>query len=208
MPRLPIAVLISGGGTTLRNLIEKQKSGDLDVDFRVVISSRVDALGLRIASEAGIPTRVIRKRDFRDANDHSNAVFLAIRDTGAELVVMGGYLEHLLIPIDFENRVLNIHPSLIPAFCGKGMYGLRVHEAALQFGVKITGCTVHWVDNQYDHGPIILQQACHVLPDDTPESLQQRVFALECQALPAAIKQIASTWLTTTPKTPVNPPSV
>lgn len=193
MPRLPIAVLISGGGTTLRNLIEKQRVGELDVDFRIVISSRANVRGLHIASEASIPTQVIRKRDFANASDHSQAVFDAIRDCGAQLVVMGGYLEHLLIPKDFELRVLNIHPSLIPAFCGKGMYGLHVHEAALKFGVKISGCTVHWVDNEYDHGPIILQRACEVRPEDTPDSLQQRVFALECEALPAAIQQIAKT---------------
>lgn len=193
MPRLPIAVLISGGGTTLRNLIEKQKAGELDVDFRIVISSRSNVRGLHIASESSIPTQVIRKRDFENATDHSAAVFGAIRDSGAELVVMGGYLEHLLIPKDFELRVLNIHPSLIPAFCGKGMYGLHVHEAALKFGVKISGCTVHWVDNEYDHGPIVLQRACEVRPEDTPETLQRRVFALECEALPAAIQQIAKT---------------
>jgi phosphoribosylglycinamide formyltransferase-1 len=104
---------------------------------------------------------------------------------------MGGYLEHLLIPNDFENRVVNIHPSLIPAFCGKGMYGLRVHQAAIDFGVKISGCTVHFVDNQYDHGPILLQRACEVLEGDTAETLQKRVFELECEALPEAIARIA-----------------
>jgi phosphoribosylglycinamide formyltransferase-1 len=104
---------------------------------------------------------------------------------------MGGYLEHLLIPSDFENRVINIHPSLIPAFCGKGMYGLNVHQAAIDFGVKVSGCTVHYVDNQYDHGPILMQRVCEVFEDDTAETLQQRVFQLECEALPAAISQIA-----------------
>lgn len=194
MRNLPIAVLISGGGTTLRNLIDQQRAGTLPVDFRLVISSRKDARGLDFASQAGIPTRVIRRRDFSDPLLHSQCVFDAVRESGAELVVMGGYLEHLGIPADFDRRVMNIHPSLIPAFCGKGMYGLRVHEAAIEFGVKISGCTVHWVDNQYDHGPIILQRACEVLPSDTPEQLQQRVFALECEALPEAIRQCANTW--------------
>lgn len=191
MSNLPIAVLISGGGTTLRNLIAKRTEGTLPVEFRLVVSSRRDAPGLQFASQAGIPSRVIRKRDFTDPESHSQAVFSAIRESGATLVVMGGYLEHLLIPPDFDHRVLNVHPSLIPAFCGQGMYGLRVHEAAIRAGVKISGCTVHWVDNQYDHGPIVLQRSCDVLPDDTPEILQKRVFALECEALPDALRQCA-----------------
>jgi len=192
--RLPIAVLISGGGTTLRNLIQLRDEDRLPVEFRLVISSRADARGLHYASDAGIPTLVLRKRDFPTPAQHSESVFDAIRQTDAALVVMAGYLEHLLIPPDFENRVINIHPSLIPAFCGQGMYGLRVHEAALRFGVKVSGCTVHFVDNQYDHGPIVIQRACEVLADDTPESLQRRVFSLECEALPAAIRQIAERW--------------
>jgi phosphoribosylglycinamide formyltransferase-1 len=118
-------------------------------------------------------------------------MFDEIRRSGATLVVMGGYLEHLLIPDDFYNRVINIHPSLIPAFCGKGMYGLHVHKAAIEFGVKVSGCTVHYVDNQYDHGPILLQRSCEVLETDTAESLQKRVFELECQVLPEAIAAIA-----------------
>ena len=105
---------------------------------------------------------------------------------------MGGFLKHVLIPPDFENRVINIHPALIPAFCGQGMYGLRVHEAVLDYGAKVTGCTVHFVDNQYDHGPIILQRTVEVLPDDTPESLQARVFAAECEAYPEALRLLAS----------------
>jgi phosphoribosylglycinamide formyltransferase-1 len=191
MSSVPIAVLISGGGSTLRNLIAKRTEGTLPVEFRLVVSSRRDAPGLQFASQAEIPSRVIRKRDFADPESHSQAVFNAIRGSGASLVVMGGYLEHLLIPPDFDHRVLNVHPSLIPAFCGQGMYGLRVHEAAIRAGVKISGCTVHWVDNQYDHGPIVLQRSCDVLPDDTPEILQKRVFALECEALPDAIRQCA-----------------
>lgn len=191
MSQLPIAVLISGGGTTLRNLIEKQRHGTLPVEFRLVISSRKDARGLEFARDAHLPTDIIRRRDFTDPQSHSQKVFDAIRRSGASLVIMGGYLEHLLIPPDFDHRVMNVHPSLIPAFCGHGMYGLRVHAAAIESGVKVSGCTVHWVDNQYDHGPIILQRTCEVHPNDTPESLQQRVFALECEALPDAIRHIA-----------------
>jgi phosphoribosylglycinamide formyltransferase-1 len=187
---LPIAVLISGGGTTLRNLIQKQSENQIDVDFRLVVSSRSDAAGLQIAASASIPTTVVRKLSSESGQEHSARVFDPIRALGVQYVIMGGYLQHVLIPDDFENRVINIHPSLIPAFCGKGMYGLKVHQAAIDFGVRVSGCTVHFVDNQYDHGPIILQKTCEVLKDDTAESLQQRVFALECEALPEAIRQL------------------
>jgi phosphoribosylglycinamide formyltransferase-1 len=191
-PRIPIAVLISGGGTTLKNLIQCAAQGALPVEFRIVISSTSKAKGLEIASAASIPTLVVTKKKADSAEAHSESVFSAIRQSGAELVIMGGYLQHILIPHDFENRVINIHPSLIPSFCGKGMYGHHVHQAALEFGVKVSGCTVHYVDNQYDHGPIILQRACDVLPDDTADTLQRRVFELECLALPEAIRQIIS----------------
>ena len=187
---LPIAVLISGGGTTLRNLIQKQADNQIDVDFRLVMSSRSDAAGLQIAASASIPSLVVRKLPSESGQEHSARVFDPIRSLGVQYVIMGGYLQHVLIPDDFENRVINIHPSLIPAFCGKGMYGLKVHQAAIDFGVRVSGCTVHFVDNQYDHGPIILQKTCEVLKDDTAESLQRRVFSLECEALPEAIRQL------------------
>ena len=189
---LPIAVLISGGGTTLRNLIELRDRGSLPVDFRLVVSSKKDAGGLKIAEAASIPTEVISKKKADSAEQHSENVFSLIRKAGAQLVVMGGYLQHVLIPTDFENMVINIHPSLIPSFAGKGMYGLKVHQAAIDFGVKVSGCTVHFVDNEYDHGPIILQRTCDVLTSDSAESLQRRVFELECQALPDAIRIIAA----------------
>ena len=187
---LPLAVLISGGGTTLRNLIQKQSESKIDVDFRLVVSSRSDAAGLQIAASASIPSIVVRKLPSESGQEHSARVFDPIRALGVQYVIMGGYLQHVLIPDDFENRVINIHPSLIPAFCGKGMYGLKVHQAAIDFGVRVSGCTVHFVDNQYDHGPIILQKTCEVLKDDTAESLQRRVFSLECEALPEAIRQL------------------
>lgn len=188
---LPIAVLISGGGTTLKNLLNCRDRGELPVDFRLVVSSNSAAKGLGYASAARIPAVVVEKTKGVSPAAYSEAVFGHCRAAGAELVVMGGFLKHVLIPADFENRVVNIHPSLIPAFCGKGMYGLHVHEAVLKFGAKLSGCTVHYVDNEYDHGPIIAQAAVPVLDDDTPEALQQRVFAAECAALPAAIRRIA-----------------
>ena len=188
---IPIAVLISGGGTTLKNLIELRDRGELEVDFRLVVSSRKEAGGLAFAEAASIPCVVAPKRKSQTAEDHSESIFGPIRSAGANLVVMGGYLQHVLIPTDFENRVINIHPSLIPSFSGKGMYGLRVHQAAIDFGVKVSGCTVHFVDNEYDHGPIILQRTCDVFESDTAETLQKRVFELECLALPAAIRSLS-----------------
>lgn len=189
---LPIAVLISGGGTTLRNLIDKIAAGDVNAEIRLVISSNPNARGLEFAEEAGVRSLVIQKSDHPAPQSFSDAIFSACREAEVQLVVMGGFLKHVLIPPDFENRVMNIHPALIPAFCGQGMYGERVHHAVLDYGVKVTGCTVHFVDNQYDAGPIILQRVVDVLPDDTPQSLQQRVFAVECEAYPEAIRLFAA----------------
>lgn len=188
---LPIAVLISRGGTTLRNLIERIAAGELPAEIVLVVSSNPDAAGLTFASAAGIPTRVVEKQRHDVPESFRDAVFDACRRAGVQLVVMGGYLKHVPIPPDYENRVVNIHPALIPAFCGRGFYGLRVHQAVLDYGVKLSGCTVHFVDNEYDHGPIILQRAVPVLDDDTAETLARRVFAAECETYPAAIRLIA-----------------
>ncbi|MFO7907734.1 MAG: phosphoribosylglycinamide formyltransferase [Planctomycetota bacterium] len=189
--KLPIAVLISGGGTTLRNLIARVDAGQLDVDIRLVVSSSSRAQGLQFAAEAGIETQVVRLRDSGSEEAFSEAIFAACRKAAVELVVMGGFLKHVLIPDDFHNRVINIHPALIPAFCGQGFYGLRVHESVLEYGAKVSGCTVHFVDDQYDHGPIILQRVVPVREDDTPEELAARVFEAECEAYPQAIQWIA-----------------
>lgn len=191
MSRFPIAVLISGGGTTLKNLIEWQRIGQLSVEFALVISSNATAKGLEFAREAGIPCEVVSRKCFTHGNAHSEAVFGLCRKHNVRLVVMGGYLDLLEIPADFENRVTNIHPSLIPAFCGKGFYGERVHKAVIDMGVKLTGCTVHFVDNQFDHGPIIAQRACAVLDCDSAASVQRRVAELEYQLYPEAIDAIA-----------------
>jgi phosphoribosylglycinamide formyltransferase-1 len=188
---LPIAVLISGGGTTLKNLLTKIDAGILPVSIKLVIASSSQAKGLNYAREAGIATLVVRERDYETTKAFGDAIFAAMRESGIELVVMGGFLKFLPIPPDFENRVVNIHPGLIPAFCGKGFYGLHVHQAVLDYGAKISGCTVHFVDNVYDHGPIILQRVVEVHDDDTAESLQKRVFEQECEAYPDAIRLIA-----------------
>jgi formyltetrahydrofolate-dependent phosphoribosylglycinamide formyltransferase len=193
MPRpFRIAVLISGGGTTLRNLIEKIAAGRLPVEIALVVSSSPTAGGLQFAAEAGIPSAVIERKAFASQDDFSRAIFDHCRRARADLVVMGGFLKRITVPEDFAHRVVNIHPALIPAFCGDGFYGHRVHEAVLAYGAKLSGCTVHFADNQYDHGPVILQRAVPVLDDDTPETLAARVFAAECEAYPEAIGLIAT----------------
>ncbi len=187
----PIAVLISGGGTTLRNLLDRIEAGTLGVQVRLVISSSAKAGGLQFATDANIPSLVARRKDYDTPEAYSAAIFDPCREAGIQLVVMGGFLKHVLIPDDFENRVINIHPGLIPAFCGQGNYGHHVHHAVLDYGAKISGCTVHYADNQYDHGPIILQRTVPVLDDDTTDTLAARVFEQECEAFPEAIQQIA-----------------
>ncbi len=191
-PSLPIGVLISGGGTTLRNLIEKIEAGELAASVRIVISSSATAGGIAIATEAGLPCEVVPRRSFDSAEGYSAALFDHVTRAGVALVVMGGFLKRLVVPGEFQHRVMNIHPALIPAFCGHGCYGRRVHEAVLQRGVKLTGCTVHFVDNEYDHGPIILQRAVPVLDGDTPQTLAARVFEQECIAYPQAIRLFAA----------------
>jgi phosphoribosylglycinamide formyltransferase-1 len=186
-----IAVLISGGGTTLKNLLEKIAAGRLTVAIPLVIASTPNAGGLRFAKEANIAALVLEQKNFPDQEAYSRKIFDACRLHDIDLVVMGGFLKRLTIPPDFANRVVNIHPGLIPAFCGQGYYGHHVHEAVLEYGAKLSGCTVHFADNEYDHGPVILQQAVPVLEDDTPETLAARVFQAECEAYPAAIQLIA-----------------
>ena len=190
--QLRLVVLISGGGTTLKNLLEKMAARRLDVEIPLVISSNSQARGLEIAGSAGIATKVITPQSQATPEAYSEAIFGACREAGAQYVVMGGFLTYVPIPPDFENRVLNIHPALIPAFCGKGFFGHRVHEAVLEYGARVSGCTVHFVDNQYDHGPVILQKTVPVLDDDTPETLAARVFAAECEAYPEALRLLAS----------------
>lgn len=187
----PIAVFISGGGRSLANLIAYRDHEGLPIDIRLVVSSSSKVRGVEIAQQAEIPTRVVLKSKHPDPDDYCRAMFDPCREAGVKLVVMAGYLKHVLIPSDFERRVINIHPSLLPSFGGPGMYGIRVHQAALDRGVKFSGCTVHYVDNQYDNGPIILQRVCDVEAGDTAETLAARIFREECKALPAAIRLCA-----------------
>ncbi|MEX2560508.1 MAG: phosphoribosylglycinamide formyltransferase [Pirellulales bacterium] len=193
-PRSPLklVVLISGAGTTLKNLVEQIVAGRLDARIELVVSSSGEARGLDFARQAGIPTEVIEPERFASSEAFGSAVFGACRAVEPDVVAMAGFVKFVPVPADFELRVLNIHPALIPAFCGRGFYGPRVHEAVLEYGVKLSGCTVHFVDNQYDHGPIILQRAVPVAGDDTAESLAARVFEAECQAYPEALRLLAS----------------
>ncbi len=161
------------------------------MDIRLVISSSPTAKGLAYAEEIGAETVIVDKKSSSSDDAFCDSVFAPCREQGVELVVMAGFLKHVLIPSDFENRVMNIHPGLIPAFCGRGYFGLRVHSAVLEYGAKISGCTVHFVDDEYDHGPIILQRVTEVREDDTPESLAARVFETECEAYPDAIQLFA-----------------
>lgn len=188
---LRLAVLLSGTGTTLQNLLDRSADGRLRAQIVLVVSSKPDAFGLERARKAGVPTAVVVRKECADAAEFSRRVFEHVRRAEAQLVCMAGFLQLLPIPDDFLGRVMNIHPALIPAFCGKGMYGHHVHEAVLASGVKESGCTVHFADNQYDHGPIILQRTVPVLDGDTTDALAARVFEQECEAYPEAIRLFA-----------------
>jgi phosphoribosylglycinamide formyltransferase-1 len=186
----PIAVLITGGGTTLQNLIDRIAAGRLPVRIVQVISSRADAFGVERARRAGLPVEVFSRKQFSTLESFSERTFDVCRKAGMKLIAFGGYLQLLKIPDDYRMKVLNIHPALLPAFGGKGMYGHHVHEAVLESGAKVSGCTVHYVDDQYDHGPIIAQRTVEVRDDDTPDTLAARVFAQECELYPAAIRAV------------------
>ncbi len=188
---LRITVLISGGGTTLRNLLEHRTAGKLNAEIVQVISNNPKAGGIEFAEAHQIPVEIVNHRDYRSVAELSEAIFDRCRLVHSDLIVMGGFLRQVVIPSDFEHRVINIHPSLIPSFCGAGMYGQRVHQAVLDYGCKLTGCTVHFVDNEYDHGPIIAQRAVDVFATDSADTLARRVFETECDLYPAVINVIA-----------------
>jgi phosphoribosylglycinamide formyltransferase 1 len=191
-PPLRVAMLLSGSGTTLQNFLDRIADGRLRAEIVLVVSNKARAFGLERARRAGIATAIVQREQAGSLESFSQRIFAACREARAELVCLGGFLQLLHVPDDFLGRVLNIHPALIPAFCGKGYYGHRVHDAVLAYGAKVSGCTVHFADNQYDHGPIILQRAVPVLEDDTAESLAARVFEQECEAYPEAIQLFAN----------------
>lgn len=189
---LKLAVLISGGGTTLTNFLEKRAAGELDIEVPLVIASRPDCGGVDKAKAAGLRCEVVRRRDFQDISEFSTTIFALCREVGADLVTLAGYLSLIHIPEDFQYRVMNIHPALIPAFCGHGFYGHKVHEAVVARGVKVSGCTVHFADNEYDHGPIIGQKTVPVSGTDTPDQVAANVFQAECELYPEMIRLFAA----------------
>ena len=190
-PPIKIAALLSGGGTTLQNLLDLISADQLDARVELVVSNNADAFGLERARQRNIQTLVVNRKAADSREEFSRRIFDACRAAKVDLVCLAGFLQLIQVPTDFLGRVMNIHPSLIPAFCGKGFYGHHVHEAVLAYGAKITGCTVHFADNEYDHGPIIMQRAVPVMEGDTPETLAQRVFDAECKAYPEAIRLFA-----------------
>ena len=189
-----IAVLVSGGGTNLQALIDAQGKVLQHGKIKLVISSKPDVYALQRAEQAGIEHCVVAKRDYVTQEEFSNAILQQLQSHQIDMIVLAGYLSILdeTIIRAYPNRIINIHPSLIPSFCGKGYYGLKVHEAALHYGVKVTGATVHIVNEIPDGGKILLQKAVDILPTDTPETLQQRVMEeAEWILLPQATEMIA-----------------
>ena len=191
-----IAVLVSGGGTNLQALIDaREKNGLGGGELSLVISSRTGVGALERAQKAAIKAITIERKKYPDLADFDAAIAAALSENGTDLVVLAGFLS-ILGPKTlqaYKNRIINVHPALIPSFCGKGFYGLRVHEEALKYGVKVTGATVHFVNEVVDGGKIILQKAVDVLPDDTPETLQQRVMReAEWVLLPKAVAMICN----------------
>lgn len=193
---LKLAVLVSGGGTNLQAIIDSIADGRItNAEIKVVISNNKNAYALERAAKAGIPAKALSPKDFTDREAFNDELLQALIDSEADLVVLAGCL--VVIPPKivehFKNRIINIHPSLIPSFCGKDYYGLKVHEGVLNRGVKVTGATVHFVDDGTDTGPIILQKAVEVHQDDTPKSLQLRVMEeAEWVIMPRAIDLIAN----------------
>lgn len=189
---LKVAVLVSGGGTNLQAILDAKAAGKIPHgEIALVVASNPDAYALQRAAAAGVASAVVRRRDYATQDAFDAALLATLSAQGIELVVLAGYLTILSPTVirAYDHRILNIHPSLIPSFCGAGFYGLKVHEAALAKGVKVTGATVHFVNEIPDGGEILLQKAVDVEPGDTPESLQRRVMEqAEWQLLPRAIE--------------------
>lgn len=195
-----IAVLVSGGGTNLQALIDAQNDGTIKSGkITCVISSNPDAYALERARDNNIDTAVIRRKDFETFEEYDLALTELLKSKGADLVVLAGFmtiLGHQVIS-EFENRMINIHPALIPSFCGEGYYGLKVHKAVLEKGVKLSGATTHFVTEECDAGPIIMQRAVEVKNDDTPETLQRRIMEnVEWKILPLSVELFCSDKIT------------
>ena len=186
-----LGVLISGGGTTLINILDYIQKGKLNAEVAVVISSRSTVAGVEKARKAGLDVKIVRKKDYPDIDEFSGRIEAELVAADVDLVIQGGWLCLWRIPGRYENRVMNIHPALLPSFGGRGMWGHHVHEAVLSAGCKVSGCTVHFCTNEYDKGPIIVQRACEVKEGDNPDTLAARVFEQECIAYPEAIELFA-----------------
>jgi formyltetrahydrofolate-dependent phosphoribosylglycinamide formyltransferase len=187
---LKLGVLLSGGGRTLLNLCDRIDSGGLSAEVVCVIGSRQCA-GIARAAARGLNAEVLSPTDSPDEQTYSGRVASRLDEAGADLVLLAGFLSKWLVPQRYAGRVMNIHPALLPSFGGQGMYGHHVHEAVLRRGCKVSGCTVHFVTDEYDAGPIICQRCVPVAEDDTPETLAERVFAVECEAYPLAVQLYA-----------------
>lgn len=195
---LPVAILISGTGRTLRDLLKAVDEGQVPIEVRLVIASTPTASGLQYAEFMTIPAEVIERGDYESNEAYSAAIYQRCKEVGAEYIIMAGFAVKLDITPEFTNRVIGTHPSLAPAFCGQGYFGRRVHEAVLEHGVKVTGCTVFFLDQDYNNGPVILQKATDVDPDDTVEKLEARVLKLETEALIEALWLLAENRLQVT----------
>jgi phosphoribosylglycinamide formyltransferase-1 len=185
---LQIAVLLSGNGTSLESLFERIDTGEIDGQIAVVIASREDAFGLERAKQRGVPAIAVPRKSYPDTQAFNQALHAELAKHSVDLVALLGFMCLFEMRPAYEGRTINVHPALIPAFCGQGYYGNRVHQAVLDKGVRLTGATVHFVDAQYDHGPIILQEAVYVLEDDTVDSLAERVQALERELVARTIQ--------------------
>lgn len=191
MKKIRLVVLISGTGRSLHNIIRHIEDGLLNAEIVHVISSTPRAMGLQYAERALIPITILEKKDYSSSESYSDMIFNVCSNANADYVVLAGFLKFLVVPPEFADRVLNMHPALTPSFSGKGFYGRHVHDAVIEYGAKITGCTVHFVNNEYDRGPVILQKAVPVLENDTSDALNSRVFAMECIAYPEALQLLA-----------------
>ncbi|MBQ8371641.1 MAG: phosphoribosylglycinamide formyltransferase [Clostridia bacterium] len=196
MLKTKIAVLVSGGGTNLQALIDAEREGIIHSgEISLVLSNNRDAFALERARRAGIETAVVLKRECASAEEFETRIIDTLDSHGIELIVLAGFMSILSerFTRHYEERIINVHPSLIPSFCGKGFYGLHVHEAALAYGVKVSGATVHFVNEIPDGGRIIMQRAVDVLPGDTPETLQRRIMEeAEWKILPLSCEQVAA----------------
>jgi phosphoribosylglycinamide formyltransferase 1 len=185
---IQLAVLISGSGTTLQNLIQRIADHSIKANISLVIASRAGIRGIEIAHQAQLRCEVIERKKFNSIPEFSRKIFQPCNEAGVDLICLAGWLSLLEISPKWEGKIMNIHPALLPSFGGAGMYGQRVHQAVLDQGCKVSGCTVHFVDGEYDKGPIIIQRSCPVIDADTAQTLARRVFEEEKIAYPQAIQ--------------------